>query len=91
MLIRPFSTRFLFLLVALVSLASLVLMYAMREVWWAIALCVAALSLLIAFVAYVVCFAAVGLVVEYSRERLPDAQSPFATEVPPKQVIPPVE
>lgn len=91
MFIRNFSVRSLFLLTTIVAVFSLILASAVRGSAAAGAICIAVLSLFVAFVNYILCFAAVAYIAERKRLEPRRPQSPFATATPPKQWLPPTD
>jgi hypothetical protein len=93
MLIPKFSLRSLLLLMALVGAVSLVISMAVQGQAWAIAVSAALAGLVATFALFVMFFllaAPMALLVESLGGR-PVPASPFATQQPPPQIIPPQE
>jgi hypothetical protein len=93
MLIPRFTIRWLFLLMTVAGIFSLVVNLALQGKIWAIAIAVSVGSLGLTFLLYGVFFALAYLVVSVQGlfRRHPAAGSPFATAEPPPQWVPPQE
>lgn len=89
MLIQRFSLRALFVLMTLVSVIFLMLPYALRGSPGPAALLIVCFFLMVTFLHYALAFSIIWLMARiFGRSRV-TPQSPFASDVPPKQIIPP--
>lgn len=93
MLIPRFSIRSLLLLTTGCGFVFLILNFGVRGHFWARAVWIGLASLLLSFVLFAAFFAGAFVLASLFGmvRREPKAASPFATDRPPPQVIPPVE
>lgn len=91
MLLPKFSIRSLLLLMVVAGFVFLTASQAVRGQSWAIAVCIALLSLLLSFVVYTVVFflAVPAALISQAMETNTAPTSPFATHQPPPQILPP--
>lgn len=93
MLLPKFSLRQYFAVVTAISVLSLVVVYAARGHDWAFALLVALGTLAATFLLFAVMYVAAAPVaaINSSLRRYAEGQptTPFATQLPPPQIIPP--
>ncbi len=93
MLIPKFSIRFLLGLMTAVAVFCLIASFAMQGQAWALALCLALGSLLSVFLSYALYFwLTLPLsLLDAALRGPPQPTSPFATDRPPPQILPPQE
>ena len=93
MLLPKFTIRSLLAVMTGSSLLCLVAMFAVRGQYWAIAITVPVLALALTFLIYGLVFAGAFLLASTLRllRPSPSRTSPFATQAPPPQLVPPEE
>ena len=89
MLIQRFSLKALFILTTLASILCLFLLYALRGSAGAVAVLVACSFLMVTLLHYALAFSGIWLAARIVNRGEAAPQSPFASDVPPKQIIPP--
>lgn len=91
MLVPQFSIRHILVVMTALSVCSLIASLAIRGHMWAVAFVISGLTLILTFLLYGLCFFAAWSMAQYRQRysRPAPAQSPFAKDTLPPQIIPP--